>query len=203
MKTSIATRIPTPTGEGPLNPKAYEVVPANGQTWFLTFLLLCSQKTDIGWMVTQFVHIIKLYTSCKHQHRSPRDRWNWHCAYMHVRNSSSHSPLKSHHFKSNITNYKSTLYQRRSNLYRTPAVANAYIPTAVRPSTGLNNELATPMTAPAAEVSWATLASPPGTKPAMLYTKAVRGLNRGRTSPRTVAISGAINVMASVKDSSA
>jgi hypothetical protein len=43
--------------------------------------------------------------------------------------------------------------KRRSDLYRTPAIANAYIPTAVRPSTGLNNELATPMTAAAAEVS--------------------------------------------------
>jgi hypothetical protein len=45
-------------------------------------------------------------------------------------------------------------------------------------------------------------AAPPGTKPAMLYTKPARGLNKGRTSLRTVAISGAINVKASVKGSS-
>jgi hypothetical protein len=142
-----------------------------------------------------FVRILKLYIPCKHQHDLLET------AEIDVEHTgmfgTPHLILRSN-LTLQIIKVAST--KDVQSLYRTPAVANAYIPTAVRPSTGLNNELATPITAPAAEVSSAALATPPGTKPAMLYTKAVRGLNKGRTSPRTVAISGAINVMASVKD---
>jgi len=76
-----------------------------------------------------------------------------------------------------------------------PIVAHRMPPST--PSTGLSSVPAMPKTAPAAALTSAIAASPPGSNPAMLYAKVVRGVTSGRTRARTAATSGLTKLIVS------